>query len=486
MGQYHTICAMVGDNEYETVRHYPLGSGAKCLEQIAFDRMVAFPSAIAYLLADGLGDGEADLPSSLRGRWSGKPIAFVGDYAEPMDLVRVGKDKVCGADGIFPPELYEMDCPDLSESVIPILERANGIRFIGEKDRWADYVRVHINNTNEYGWKIPEEYMRDADYYKRNYGNEWIDLCQRDPAKPTPSFDIRFRDDIACADVEKGDPLVFVNLDRKEYFQPSAAGDRDDLLSVLNGSSPSLLCAMLYHHDSRGGGDANPDIYQGFFGRWRGCRIALVSDGETSFGESRLKSRIAQDSSWRDISGVIRFHRLSLNGNIPSVVDDDIELRAVETMGEAWPLEEISRDCRRIMSAALQELRLARMPEGDILHDPEISIEISLPVKATVIDVNSEEEETVRIPAMADFYLGEGRILFSETFNARVNVMLDDLEKRLEKSGLPRIIARKSSDLYDLKVAVSSGSANPSPFMILDSAHLSESAKLALRGKIPE
>lgn len=88
MGQYHlTVC--LDTREY--LDPHGLGDGLKLAEQIGSDGGVG--SALIALLAVSNGRGGGDLPEDLVdgerivGRWGGKRIAIVGDYAEPGDYL---------------------------------------------------------------------------------------------------------------------------------------------------------------------------------------------------------------------------------------------------------------------------------------------------------------------------------------------------------------------------------------------------------------
>lgn len=85
MGQYHrTVCLDLR----EFIDCHALGDGLKLAEQIGGDGGVA--SALVVLLAASSGRGGGDLPDDtgkdrVVGRWAGRRIATVGDYAEDTD-----------------------------------------------------------------------------------------------------------------------------------------------------------------------------------------------------------------------------------------------------------------------------------------------------------------------------------------------------------------------------------------------------------------
>lgn len=102
MGQYHrTVCLDLR----EFIDCHALGDGLKLAEQIGGDGGVA--SALVVLLAASNGRGGGDLPDDpldkgrVVGRWAGRRIAIVGDYAEDGDYpMQDGDTKPSGVYGL--------------------------------------------------------------------------------------------------------------------------------------------------------------------------------------------------------------------------------------------------------------------------------------------------------------------------------------------------------------------------------------------------
>ena len=136
----------------------------------------------------------------------------------------------------------------------------------------------------------------------------------------------------ADADQDLGQERVYVNLDRREYFDPRVFGEVPTTLGLMRAASshapqvpdmligggqvvqePKLgkrlefgsaacLWAMLLHPESRGGGDIERDEFPAI-GRWRHNRLLLTSeyeDSRTGFPTTETARR-----SYRDISDEI-------------------------------------------------------------------------------------------------------------------------------------------------------------------------------------
>lgn len=89
MGQYH---AFVNFTKREYVRPWPLGSGAKCREQVNWPYS---PSTALFMLLTGAvkggarGGGDFRSENPLIGLWAGDKVAVVGDYSEREDYPNV-------------------------------------------------------------------------------------------------------------------------------------------------------------------------------------------------------------------------------------------------------------------------------------------------------------------------------------------------------------------------------------------------------------
>jgi len=157
MGQYHLV---VNLSKREFLDPHKLGDGLKLLEQMNSHGGVM--AALWVLLACSNGRGGGDIPDGVAyefrddpprvaevipdpeyrqlaqnyiGRWAGDRIAIVGDYAEDGDLppeFRAGR--------IYRDCLEGNGWRDISDGVLPIVERACGVRV----ERGEGWRRKHL------------------------------------------------------------------------------------------------------------------------------------------------------------------------------------------------------------------------------------------------------------------------------------------------------------------------------------------------------
>jgi len=153
MGQYHVT---VNLDKREFIKPYPLGDGAKLLEQCGWSPG-GTNDALHLLLACSSGRGGGDFQSArwtrrgkeadrFVGRWAGDRIAVVGDYAENGDLAaKDGAQRIyslCGKDDEVP--LAKQFC-DITPDLIPTMEREYEVLYVGEG--WCD--RIDLSSRIE-------------------------------------------------------------------------------------------------------------------------------------------------------------------------------------------------------------------------------------------------------------------------------------------------------------------------------------------------
>jgi hypothetical protein len=330
MGQYHHPVCFETDEFLDT---YALGCGLKEGEQ-GFTRP-GTPAAIVALVSAKGGNMPADCSqSSLIGRWAGKRVIVVGDYAEDGDIqnwagpalselfsrCRSEKYRKPGAAGPF--------YTDLGPEAAAFIEAACNVRFFG--DGWKNF--VHVKPTSkEFGSCGVGEYVID----ESQHNAESLAYLKRMGMKPIDVQRVPRSGDwhgIRPQELPEGMDRVIVNLDTLEYINPVKFGQLPTLAAMVNaplpgrkimlkGGGPSSrisnildqaaahadcivdvaggLFAMLCHPKRRGGGDlpATTEEMRGGFGgsdprakkaslfkgcgdikgRWRGSRILGTS-----------------------------------------------------------------------------------------------------------------------------------------------------------------------------------------------------------------
>lgn len=146
MGQYHLT---VNLDKREFIHPHKLGNGLKLLEQTGSNVPAALFMLLAVSNGRGGGDFNDDVDLPLIGSWGGDRVAVVGDYAETSDL-----PPEFDAPSIYhlcsehdDPE-YPCEIPgdhehyrDISEDLIPLLERYMGIKFV-KMDGWRHFVKT--------------------------------------------------------------------------------------------------------------------------------------------------------------------------------------------------------------------------------------------------------------------------------------------------------------------------------------------------------
>jgi hypothetical protein len=166
MGQYHRAACL---DTREFIDCHQLGDGLKLAEQIGGVGGVA--SALVALLAVSNGRGGGDLPDEsaekVAGRWGGKRVVIIGDYAEDSDyVVAPGDPKPSELYHLCAPGTYPDDRPtgafrDITPSVADYLAEACGCVYVG--DGWRDRFNLweHVKGLTS-TWAGDEEHGRVA------------------------------------------------------------------------------------------------------------------------------------------------------------------------------------------------------------------------------------------------------------------------------------------------------------------------------------
>lgn len=323
MGQYHALtCPDAGS--YVSLTE--LGAGAKAVEQVWSE---CGPAVLALLCASGLDDHPRSLPWTEHGTWAGHRPLMIGDYGNADDLIQhdprlnIDEAEIQGKLSDRQAGLWMTPRPlkklrDLSSALIPVIERAlgcrasdlcvEGRRAYGKTRVWREFVKVKQDQSSTLGWDLdvdhlPEdERQRLMDYYEQT-GVLGSARWRRSPVHIDNNRLPSAPDAIPSSSDGTGDHLLWVNLDRREYVDPLAFNDSPDLAGVMVGRSSRAIMAMLYHFESRGGGDLRQMGPLSIVGRWRGDRIVLM--GSKGFKPKR-QDRVHQAdvrADFVDISG---------------------------------------------------------------------------------------------------------------------------------------------------------------------------------------
>lgn len=317
MGQYYKlVCA-------ETCTYlepHALGAGLKAIEQI-YSRGPG--AALAFLCAAGTGDHPRDLPWTPKGAWAGRTPLMLGDYAAAGDLRgRVSALSLPEQD--YYDALYASNAnsttlgqggraskkpKSFTKAFLPIYERALGTRATdldidGVEDSdagWRDFVDVALTpqgwdvNLAGYSKKEADEYLDYLERARHNRDPKW----KRGPI----AIEGNAPDSVPGPEAGHGTPLLWVNLDREEFFDPAVIGDVPDLVGVMVGKSVKAVQAMILHAVVRGGGDLRPIGPFCATGRWRGDRIALIGTGGLKTGPKQTLTPDEVRATFRDITG---------------------------------------------------------------------------------------------------------------------------------------------------------------------------------------
>lgn len=238
MGQYHMpVCV----DTMEQINPHRFGDGLKLME---FGCSGSGTMAALGLLLGG------------EGRWAGKRIVIVGDYAEPDDV-----RSIPNVDRLYASKADALEYPDdypLSPSEYPddISEEVGGLMV--KEGFWAS---------------LPSGAYRPAP-------------LPDPPREPS------------------GVEAFIANLDKKEALSPGTFGDDprwDSFIADYGGGVMTALAVLLSCSNGRGGGDARGPLGDLFAGRWAGDRIGIlphiVPVGGENFTDISLAVREAMVAS---------------------------------------------------------------------------------------------------------------------------------------------------------------------------------------------
>jgi hypothetical protein len=388
LGQYHTLtCADAGT----WVSLPDLGAGLKAGAQVW---STLGPAVLAFLCAAGTNSHPRSLPWAPSGDWAGLRPMFIGDYANTYDTIvfdeKLAIDESALQQKVLNRQSFLGSTPrrrkrlqDLSQALVPILERVMSCRAsdlsedglwrpgsASSRRGWREFVKVMRDPSDHEAWVLntagmpEEEKERLQGYYERI--GIWSDpsAWQRKPVHLTNHRFPAAPDEIASAADGHGDALLWVNLDRREFVDPTTFGDVPDLAGVMNGQSTRMIMAMLYHFEQRGGGDLRDMGTLSIAGRWRGDRIVLLGSKGFKPKSDTLVNQANVRGEFTDVSGnALAYSRIE-----DAFCDSGIEAPSYAPRsgkGEA-SFNNLSLDAQRVIRAALSTPQLhSKIEEGN-------------------------------------------------------------------------------------------------------------------------
>lgn len=330
MGQYHMIvCLEAGEH----LNPHDLGAGLKAWEQVANTYGTA--CILPALIAVNPGNQPADLGSSqVVGRWAGKRILAIGDYAENGDIPDFEGPPLSWLYGLchdMSPEEFQSYLDELRDNNVQgweeleaavkhyglfenlspachgTIEEACSVRFAG--DGWLDVLPVSFLAFRQEDGRPTYQLRPDS----ARVTPQAIDaMLTVQPDKTDVQANVRSKEEgvrklreyLDCRgiteemwnrppknaathgliedELDAGQSRVYANLDRAEFIDPAQFGEVPTTAGTMNApgfSSKSALLATLFHPERRGGGDlySNHQI----IGTWRNNRlIATAEHGE--------------------------------------------------------------------------------------------------------------------------------------------------------------------------------------------------------------
>ncbi len=296
MGQYYaifnpTIGEKISTSFYET--------GIKARE-ILYDPNGA-AGALAALLSAAPDNRPGDLPfCETTGRWAGHAISVDGDYGEPDDfpgcphrfptgdLYSVSESK---RPGILPKvSLRRQRLVDIGEFVQSAIEAPQAVR-LAKRESLSDtyYARCPVQPDGN-GHFVGSE--------------EWITRHYREAVDRPPRG---FAHDMSKNEIADGQKRLWLNLDRREYIDPRAFGEVPTTAGIVNAgyvASSTAVMAMLFHAETRGGGDFEYPHGDAWLSRWRGQPLALSAETATRSGRRIIppSGEVLVDPRWLDVS----------------------------------------------------------------------------------------------------------------------------------------------------------------------------------------
>lgn len=273
MGQYHHPVNM---ELKEHIYSHNLGCGLKMGEILWSCYSVIDAVAIMLTHNERPTQQPGDLfKDGVTGRWAGHPILYIGDYGGDGDLPSwrwdVNEEDLYDLLGGNEPDEngVKPEWAEVSELVKSVIERYSGYAFSGN-----DVIKVQPRPEGGYTVEMPA----DANHYLR----------QRIESQ---RGDVESRSDLTFVKPEEfaiGQRRLIVNLDKLEYVDPEVFGETPTLAGMLAAvrdsfdnetwSSVQAMNAMLFHNGARGGGDDEGEMV----GRWRGDRIVIIGEQETT------------------------------------------------------------------------------------------------------------------------------------------------------------------------------------------------------------
>lgn len=301
MGQYHQLFRL---DKAEKLDHYTLGAGAKALEQIGNQTMMA---GLALACATGFGQHPRDLPWAPKGAWAGKPLASIGDYAENDDLL--GHPILGQNDNTQGTTLFIPKSRDIAPKLIPTIERACKIRISNKE--WLSTTIGPIDQREDGSWGPVR-----TDWAATWTDTEWdqhVSYMERVDQKctysaPTPLAGAPDR--IPSADnVGTGGAGLWISVDAQEYIDTTELGAADLADILRTGAGTCFVQSSLFHHAKRGGDDVCNDHGLHIVGRWRGDRIALVGPKGILINGTLLTHKTIR-ATYTNVTGLARLAKL--------------------------------------------------------------------------------------------------------------------------------------------------------------------------------
>lgn len=335
MGQYHHIVCL---DKREQLDPHDLGCGLKAGEQSY--TYGAVRAALVAFLSRRPGNMPADLgyAPKLVGRWAGKRVLAIGDYAEDGDLPGYDFDipegelyGACREKPVRPKRGYRYRIAGESETqailrgkrehaealaewaeycrtraplrnvsgkALGLLESACNVRYAPYNDGWRTFACVkalaELGDDGFPRYVLLDE--RDRDYLWRMAGSgEWWARAPLD----------KQHSGVRDGELDCGQRRVVANLDKREFFDPRALGEVPTTAALMRGEdgcSALALMLMLFHPERRGGGDVDRDEFPEV-GRWRGDRLVITAEHEAP--RSRFPDTARVEREFANISPLV-------------------------------------------------------------------------------------------------------------------------------------------------------------------------------------
>lgn len=135
MRQYHYL---VNLDKKQVVHPHQIGNGLKLREQVGWEYSTSTVLVMLLAACSGRGGGDFRSEHELVGSWAGDRIAFIGDYAEPDDVLGCDAKEVFEKAGIacHPEEGKDPDgWVNISPQVRDMMASEFGVTYEG--DGWV-------------------------------------------------------------------------------------------------------------------------------------------------------------------------------------------------------------------------------------------------------------------------------------------------------------------------------------------------------------